>query len=1111
MQKTTEQVLYAPSDLMVFLGCPHASFLDVKALSGERDRSATSKSDELFQQKGLEHEDKYLQSLKADGKSVVEIPKEGNLQERADQTLEAITAGAEVIFQGVFFEAPWRGDADFLVKKDIPSNLGDYSYEVIDTKLSRTAKPIHIMQLCVYSQLLEQIQGVRPAQMHLFMGDKQLHSFELEDFFYYYQRIKDKFERTIGQYLNGEDPGLCPYFNLCKWCSERYASYDSTNHLSAIANIKRSQIDKLRKANVADLATLATSEPETKIPELNREMFTKLRDQATLQHHKATTGENKFVMLPCPVGEGIGRIPTPDPGDLFFDMEGDPLHPDGLEYLFGVYYEANGNKTFKPFWAHDHEQEKQAFQEFMDFVDEHLMHHPHAYIYHYNHYETTALKKLAGRYAVCEEQLDSLLRANKFVDLYQVVREAVRTSAPGYSIKDLETFYMDKREGEVTDAAESIVVYNEWLVTREANLLQQIADYNEDDCISTLKLRDWLLANKPHATEPKVHIKEDRGPRGWEERYAEYEELLHANKSDTPALNQRIFHLLEFNNREAKSQWWSTFARQELFTEDLIDDRECLGGLVLEGTPVEEDRSLLYTYRFPAQEHKLGVGAKPVDIKNLESVGTIKAINDNTATVTIKRSNVQEPLPESFSLGPPSPIDSNIIRDAIYGYADQVITQPEAKHAATDILRRSIPRIRGRKSGDAIVQSDDVIAATYAAVANLDNSYLFIQGPPGAGKTYTSGEVIVKLLQQGNKIGVSANSHKAIHNLLNQIEAVAMRQQVKFSGFKKASRGNPESYFTSKTKLIDNETRTADMYLDRDLFAGTTWAFANSHFAGHQLDYLFIDEAGQLSTANVVAMSQATKNIILVGDQMQLGQPIQGVHPGEAGKSVLEFLLEGKRTIPPERGIFLENTWRMRPSICAFISSAFYEDRLNAHPSTSKRQLHLQNLDLPNEGIVMLPAHHSGCKQKSEEEGRIIKDKYKALLGQQFTDKDGSTRQISVEDILVVTPYNVQVNYLSSILPYKARVGTVDKFQGQEAPIVMISMVSSSAEDMARNIEFLYSKNRINVAISRAQCLAIVVANPNLLEIPCATVEQIRLVNSFCRMAIHAILNAIDD
>ena len=274
----------------------------------------------------------------------------------------------------------------------------------------------------------------------------------------------------------------------------------------------------------------------------------------------------------------------------------------------------------------------------------------------------------------------------------------------------------------------------------------------------------------------------------------------------------------------------------------------------------------------------------------------------------------------------------------------------------------------------------------------------------------------------------------------------------------------------------------------------------------NRLDYLFVDEAGQVATANVIAMATATANIILVGDQMQLGQPIQGMHPGEAGLSVLEFLLGEHATIPPDRGVFLRQTYRMRQSICCFVSDTFYDGRLTAHACTNARRLSLRRVNLPDEGIVMIPVNHTGCSHKSVEEGKVVQTTCQALLGQSFTDQDGNTRPITRDDVLVITPYNVQVNYLRSLLPNDFRVGTVDKFQGQEAPIVLFSMVTSSTADMPRNMEFLYSKNRLNVAISRAQCLAIVIANPGLLETSCKTVEQMQRVNDFCRLKEYAVI-----
>jgi uncharacterized protein len=268
-----------------------------------------------------------------------------------------------------------------------------------------------------------------------------------------------------------------------------------------------------------------------------------------------------------------------------------------------------------------------------------------------------------------------------------------------------------------------------------------------------------------------------------------------------------------------------------------------------------------------------------------------------------------------------------------------------------------------------------------------------------------------------------------------------------------------------------------------------------------KLDYLFVDEAGQIALANLVAMGTSTKNIVLLGDQMQLGQPVQGSHPGRSGDSTLDFLLDGLATIPPERGIFLANTWRLHPDICSFISEAVYDGRLKSEASTINQKLVLKtnaHAALKPTGIKYIPAIHDGCSQRSEQEANLVKEIIETLLQQSFIDTYGNTHSLTIKDILIVAPYNQQVNLLKRILQKDAQVGTVDKFQGQEAQVVIMSMTTSSAEEMPRHMEFLFSKNRINVALSRARCLAIFIANPELMAIPCSTPEQMALVNTLC-------------
>jgi uncharacterized protein len=380
---------------------------------------------------------------------------------------------------------------------------------------------------------------------------------------------------------------------------------------------------------------------------------------------------------------------------------------------------------------------------------------------------------------------------------------------------------------------------------------------------------------------------------------------------------------------------------------------------------------------------------------------------------------------------------------------------------------------------------------------------MLVQGPPGAGKTFLSAYTIVELLAQGRRVGVASNSHKAINNLLTEIERHAVKRGVNFRGVKKCSNDEQRHGGAMIVDVFDNKEVAAGRY---DLIAGTAWLFARPEF-DQDLDYLFIDEAGQVSLANVVAIGVSARNIVLVGDQMQLAQPIQGVHPGESGRSALEYLLGDKATVPPDRGIFLAVTRRMHPDVCRFISEAVYEGRLDPEPSNASRKLILSasaHVALRESGIRFVPVVHEDCGQKSEVEGERVREIYASLLQQRWVDRDGLQRPVGVADILVVSPYNVQVNYLKSILPAGARVGTVDKFQGQEAAVVLISMTTSSAESMPRTMEFLYSRHRLNVAISRARSVAVIVANPRLLEAPCTDIERMRLVNTFCFLKAYA-------
>ena len=713
-------------------------------------------------------------------------------------------------------------------------------------------------------------------------------------------------------------------------------------------------------------------------------------------------------------------------------------------------------------------------------------------------------------YGTREAEVDDLLRRRKLVDLFKVVREAIRISEPRYSLKNIEVFYAGDRAGDVTTALDSVVFYERWLQSGDQTLLDQIVRYNEVDCRSLLLCRDWLLSLRPldipwfgegplaeadaRSLDPERVTKRKEA----EERNAALvERLLGGVPESAIAWRELAGQLVDFHKREAKPEWWAMFHRQEMSEDELVNDAECIGGLRANAdrAPYPDKKSIIYSFRFPAQDFKLRLGDRPVVADTLAPTGEVVRFDEDAFEISIRRAKNRDPLPPEFSLIPSGPIGDEVLRAAIARYVATVLGGREDYYAAlTGILRRDFPRFRGSTG---IADDAEDVARAIDAIQRLDCSHLLIQGPPGTGKTRTASHAIIHLLASGKRVGVSSHSHKAINNLLEAVEAAATDRGLRFRGIKKSSY---EEQFLNGSIIEDTTDNDEATGSGHALIAGTAWLFARPDL-DQQLDYLFVDEAGQVSLANTIAMGVSVKNVILVGDQMQLSQPIQGSHPGRSGLSALEHLLDDAATVPPERGIFLSKTRRLHPDLCQFVSDAFYDGRLMPEAGNERQCLVLDpNADpaLAAKGLRFISIEHEGCSQKSEAEAERVRELYRSLLGQRWMNRDGWVQPIGFDDILVVSPYNMQVNLLRTRLPAGARVGTVDKFQGQEAAVVLISMATSSGDDLSRQIEFLYSRNRLNVAISRARCLAVIVASPRLLEASCSTIEQMRLVNSLC-------------
>ena len=1093
MRNLDDHILLSASDLMRFMGCAHATKLDLAYLRGTGPSPREDSEDVvLLQKQGDAHEAAHLARLKSMGRHVVEICR-GELVPNAEATREALKNGPDVIFQGAFLLGSWGGWSDFLERMDRPSSLGTFSYEVADTKLKLRPHPKHVLQLVLYSDLLAEIQGITPEFAHVELGDGSRATLRLADYAAYARMARARLEAFVA---NPEPtrPMPCSDCALCRWgdhCSEEWDAEDS---LFNVANITRTQVKKLETAGVRTMESLASLEHP--IPSMSEPTRNRLVIQARLQHARKTDAPSFELRQPEP-GKGFDLLPEPQLGDLFYDIEGDPHYEGGLEYLHGVWFDGE----FRAFWAHDHAAETCALAELLDFFRARLTAYPAARIYHYASYEITALRRLTTKYGIGEAFLDRLLRERRFVDLFAVVRGSLIGSEPNYSIKSMEAFYGLKREGEVKTAGGSVVAYERWRATSDQGILDEIEDYNRVDCISTEQLRNWLVSIRPAKQWPTLgeaaddkEIEEDGETQAFRSQLA---------ASGLPEDQQQmLFNLGMFHTREAKPAKWAVFDSVSKDEDDLIADLDALAGLEATGPAVPVKRSLARTYRFPLQETKLRAGKKatvPV-LDRPPTTVNIDAFNPTEREITIKVGNAKASLlADRLTLHPDWPLNTDVISGAL---RDVIVDQcgPRRFTAIGDVLSRAPPRMKGGNKTD-ILGGADPVDGTISAVAAMDNTVLPIQGPPGTGKTYVTARAILSRVAEGHRVGVASTSHDAIRNVLMGcflalqdkdlgIPLTSVRLAHKVSG---DDDGYPNG-FTGVTRQTANDDPAL---MKADVVGGTAFFFSRSEFE-QAFDWLFVDEAGQVSLANLLAMGRAARNIVLIGDPRQLPQVIQGAHPDPANLSCLEWLLGDHATISPDLGIFLPVSRRMHPKVCQFISEQVYEGRLTSHPDTARQRV--EGTLFPEAGAFWVPVSHEGNAQISVEEVDAIVAATRDLISGQWTDKDSVARPLQEADIIVVAPYNAQVNALRQVLPAGVRVGTVDKFQGQEAPVCLVSMTASSAEETPRGMEFLFSLNRINVAVSRAKGLALVFGAPRLREAKCSSVEQMRLVNTLCAL-----------
>jgi len=1109
---TGDNIVYSASDLAAAARCEYALLRDFDAKLGRGP--AVDVEDDLLDRTaalGDEHERRRLDRLRERfGGAVAVIGRPAytvaGLSAAAEATRRAVADGAPAVYQAAMFDGRFAGFADFLVRDG-------GRYRVLDTKLARSPKVTALLQLAAYADALA-ASGVPVApEAELELGDGTVVRYRLCDLVPVYrsrrallQRLLDE-HHAAGAAVRWDDERVRACFR-CPVCAEQLRA---TDDLLLVAGMRVGQRDTLVDAGITTVAQLAGHAGP--VPELAPGVVGRLAAQAALQVRQRVTGVPQVEIVdPRP----LALLPDPDPGDLFFDFEGDPLwtadgHEWGLEYLFGV-LEAGGD--FRPLWAHDRVEERSALKDFLAMVARRRRRHPHMHVYHYAPYEKTALLRLAGRYGTGEDEVDELLRSGTLVDLYPLVRESIRVGAESFSLKALEPLYMGARlrAGDVTTATASIVSYARHCELRAAGrsdeaaaVLREIEDYNHYDCRSTRELRNWLVLRALECGVVPLGAQPVRDGNTVEDRDELAQTLARfagdsAGGQRTP--EQMAVALLAaargYHRREDKPFWWAHFDRLNFPVDEWSDTGDVF---VAERAWVSVDWNTPPRARKPQRRVRLrgqlargdlmpsvfALYEPPAppgmsDDPDRRGAGRAEVVEVDdpaapTEVVILERTggdgSVFHQLP--FALTPGPPIPTTALRESIESTAAAVAAGlPHLPRSAiVDVLLRRAPRTRG---GGPLPRSADTAADITAAVLDLDSSYLAVHGPPGTGKTHTAARVIGQLVtEHGWRVGVVAQSHAAVENLLDCVIDAGRLDPGRVAKKRHERAARWQQIDTAHYPAFVADTPGC-------VIGGTSWDFANpNRIAPGALDLLVIDEAGQFCLANTVAVAPAAASLLLLGDPQQLPQVSQGTHPEPVDTSALDWLVDGRRTLPDERGYFLDRSYRMHPAVCAAVSALSYEGRLHSHAQvTGARRL----AGCPP-GVRVLSVAHHGNSTESPEEADAIAAEIARLLGASWTDEHG-TRPLSAADVLVLAPYNAQVALLRRWLARaglgEVRVGTVDKFQGGQAPVVFVSMTASSVDVVPRGISFLLNRNRLNVAVSRAQYAAVVVRSQLLTE-----------------------------
>lgn len=1098
-KETAPAILYTATDFVSYMSCPHRVVLDARERLGTLPAPP---QDPVLQslnldQKGIVHQEAVRDAMEAAHGEVYEPPFVGP-QADSKATLQLMRDGAPVISQGTLLDTPWLGKPDFLVRVPGQSQLGDYHYEPVEAKLSRHVRGDAVAQLTFYALLLESAQGVLPQHIRLALGDGSQEELDTRDYAAYVREGRQRFQAWMAEDQSASYPEPVEACPTCPWLPTCEQERRQDDHLIFVGGTDRAEVQKLRTGGISTLSQLAEWSPNKSMPGVGPDKLKRLIRQAQLQLLHRQDGQDRYEILSR---EPLEALPLPSPHDIFFDLETNPYEPGGpLTYLWSwVTGTTPSTLQFHYGVSHTHDAMRSALEKFVDEIFEGFCRHPELHVYHYGAQDAERLTTLTTRLSTRESELNRLIDGGVLVDLSKIVRRGLLVSRESYDLNDLEAFYRDwvpPRMGAVTDSALSILFYNQWKLHHEPKLWDNILQFSESETVSAWALRQWLET-----------VRQDNGVTvrclpthslGAEEPLPEHVLAVKRQLAASPLLElQLLDHLLVFHRRETRLQWLGHRDRIGATDEELYGDTEAIHGLVRTGSQRGSFGEILATYQFdPSQDFKIAAGDEVMDPATKSAAGTVTAVDPIAGTLSLHQG---QGVADPTTLVPGKPITGGIHQQALLRVAHDLLDGGQEFRAARALLFREAPRLQGRTFPELADQFADPVTLATTAALHLDASCLAVQGPPGTGKTYLGARVVAALLRSGKRVGLTALSHKVIGNLLIAVDE-AMETTV-WRGIQKAEKHQAVN-LDSVVRTSDNRVVVSALDQDRvNLVAGTTWLFARPGL-DHKLDVIVVDEAAQLSLADVLAASTSASSLVLLGDPRQLEQPVLASHPEGADLSALEHLLKDHITMPKHLGVFLPETRRMHPDITRFISDLAYEGRLTAMPHLDRQRI--EGPWGPMAGLRYVRASHRGNRAASVEEAHIVRALVDTLMRSQWVDDASRRHPLTLQDILLVAPFNAQVHRLSSLLPKGSRVGTVDKFQGQEAPVVIYSMAASTPDLASHGGEFLYSVNRLNVAISRARALAILVASPGLLQARPSDPDQVKLVNALCLLVSHA-------